>query len=239
MVLLYQNEAQLEAARNLQALALKQLEYLTGTAVQTVTDEDCSAAAASDEKIYTEKIAERPDLKAATELVLIASKQVTIAKADYWPGISLNGDYYTNETGKFAGVNWDVYISAELPLLPVVQTAGSVKAASAKSKEAELNLELAKRNALLDVRTAYEVFRSASANNSAYLLAFKSAEENYKLQEQDYKYNLLNNLDLLQAIQFLQGARRDYVHSVYETKRAYWRLMAAAGEDPDNINSND
>ena len=120
-------------------------------------------------------------------------------------------------------------MTAVLPLLPVVQTRGRVAEASARAREADSRLELAKKNALLEIMTAYEDFRSAYARGSAFDKALTAAEENYKLQMQDYRLNLINNLDVLQTIQFLQNARRDRVHAVYDIKRAYWQLRGAAG----------
>ena len=57
-----------------------------------------------------------------------------------------------------------------------------------------------------------------------------SAELSYHLQTQDYKLNVVNNLDVLTAIQNLEDVRRSYIHTSFESKRFYWQLLTAAGE---------
>ena len=46
----------------------------------------------------------------------------------------------------------------------------------------------------------------------------------------DYKLSLVNNLDVLAAINTLENTRRDFIHALYETKRLYWQLLVATGE---------
>ena len=58
---------------------------------------------------------------------------------------------------------------------------------------------------------------------------------NYALQSEDYRRNLVNNLDVLQAIQGLQETRRNYNQAYYANKRFYWQLLASTGE----LNLND
>jgi outer membrane protein TolC len=66
--------------------------------------------------------------------------------------------------------------------------------------------------------------------------ALESAELSYHLQNQDYKLNVVNNLDVLTSIQNLEDVRRSYIHTSYESKRFYWQLLAAAGEiNPERI----
>jgi hypothetical protein len=42
--------------------------------------------------------------------------------------------------------------------------------------------------------------------------------------------NVVNNLDVLTAIQNLENIRRNFNHVSYESKRFYWHLLVAAGE---------
>ena len=53
----------------------------------------------------------------------------------------------------------------------------------------------------------------------------------YYLQRKDYERSLVNNLDVLAAIQMLQDTERNYIHAVYEAKRLYWQLKVAIGEN--------
>ena len=59
---------------------------------------------------------------------------------------------------------------------------------------------------------------------------FTTAKLNYYLQRKDYERSLVNNLDVLAAIQTLQNAQRNFIHALYEAKREYWQLRVAVGQ---------
>ena len=59
--------------------------------------------------------------------------------------------------------------------------------------------------------------------------ALKSAELNYSLQKEDYRNNLVSNLDVLTAIQNFGNTRRSYMNAFYEKKRMFWQLEVATG----------
>ena len=60
-------------------------------------------------------------------------------------------------------------------------------------------------------------------------LALKGTEENYRLQRDEYKRNLVSNLDVLEALESLIETRREASRLLYETKQNYWRLKIATG----------
>ena len=60
--------------------------------------------------------------------------------------------------------------------------------------------------------------------------ALDASEKNYKLQVEDFKHSLVNNLDVLQALQDLESVRRDHVAAKSNAKRAYWNLKVATGD---------
>ena len=60
--------------------------------------------------------------------------------------------------------------------------------------------------------------------------ALQAADTSYQLQVQDYRLNLVNNLDVLQALQALETARRDVIHAQSQVKQHYWYLRVATGE---------
>ena len=66
-------------------------------------------------------------------------------------------------------------------------------------------------------------------SSSAVQKALDAADRNYRLQIEDYRLSLTNNLEVLQALQSLEDARRDYIVALHESKRLYWQLRAATG----------
>jgi outer membrane protein TolC len=100
LALFHQNEADRETARNQEMNARAQLEYLTGVKTdEALRDDEAVPLQAEGEQVFASRAAGRPDVGAAREALFIARRQVTIARADFWPTVSLSGDYYTRRTG--------------------------------------------------------------------------------------------------------------------------------------------
>jgi outer membrane protein TolC len=232
ILLLQQNIAQLETIRNQKQDMLHNLEFLTG--IENIKSLDYSQSFSTITETadyYMNKVLTRSDVSAAYEAKTIADKLVTIAQADLLPAVDLTDDYFTRRTGGLSGINWDATLSMRIPLLPFVGPLGDRREAQAKADEAGLQYSLLKRSALLDVKNALQDFHSAIVKSAAYKNALDSAERNYRLQKQDYELNLIDNIALLTAIQTLQSARLDYMHSIYEIERLHWNLITAVGEN--------
>ena len=84
--------------------------------------------------------------------------------------------------------------------------------------------------AALEIQQKYAHYRAQLEEEAAYHDAMEAAKENYRLQTEDYKSNLVNNLDVLDALRRYREIYRDWNASYYETKKSYWALKIAAGE---------
>jgi outer membrane protein TolC len=226
----YQNDAQIEVVRSLIADAEKRLQYQIGRAPGELIDSEGDLVPPANPQEYTGRADSRADVAAARHAADIARQQVKIARADFYPTISLSGTYYAHRTGRFTGIDWDATVLGEIALLPVVQTLGTLKTAKARAAEARSQYELARLDARQDISVSFDNAQAAFSQTVAFKRALEAAEENYRLQQRDYGLNLISNLDLLQSIQILETARQNYLHAVYGAKRAYWRLKVAAGE---------
>lgn len=223
--------AEVESVRGQEETVRQLLEFLIGRdAVEGVADSDPSLPELKDEGAYLAAAARRPDVVAAEEAWKVARKQVTVSRADLWPDVDLESNYYTERVGASAEVDWDVLVKVDVPLFQGGQTVGAVREASSKARQAKLTSERTQREALLDVQNVYAELRAARGRSEALTGALAAAEESYGLQVEDYRHHLISNLDLLQELQNLQDARRDEVRARHDAKRLYWRLLAAAGE---------
>jgi outer membrane protein len=230
-VLLYQTEAQIESIKQEEYNMSKLLEYLTGVGTSgTLSDSGIVPESLENEDTYIPRAYSRQDVVAAQKGYEAAKKQVAVSRADLYPGVMLSGDYYPGQTGKFTGPNWDVALSVTLPLLPLVQTAGSIDESKAKFREASKQYDYTLKTALYGVHTAYINLKTVSIRRMAYEKALKSAEENYQLQKDDYTLHLISILDFLQAVQSLQNSRLDYLHVLYDEKRLYGHFKTSLGE---------
>jgi outer membrane protein len=224
-------EAELELVRSREATAVHLLEFLTGLPViGELADLDHMVLALSLEGDYVTKADGRPDVLAAHEAWHVARQEVRVAQAGFWPTVDAEGNYYVERAGAAEDVTWDATLTVDVPLFQGGRTLGAVREARAGEREAKLTLELARREAMLDIRDVYAKLQAELARRGALQRALDAAEENYRLQAEDYRRSLVNNLDVLQALETLQDSRRDLLASAYEVKRLYEQLCAATGE---------
>lgn len=227
---LYAIDAQIESGKSQEAIASQLLEFLTGQPVGSIADSSSAPAVLNAQTGYLSKAVERPDVMAAREAWTVARKLASVKKTDLLPSVSVSGNYYTSKSTQPQDSEWDAALSVNVPIFKGTETYGAIMEANAKARESEYSYRRARRLAEQDIKDSYQIFNAAMLQKDALKKAFTSARLNYTLQRKDYRLNLVNNLDVLQAIQTLQDARISYVHALYEVKRRYWELLASTGE---------
>ena len=225
-------EADLELLESQQEVSRQLLEFLTGESVEAVVDEEKETEPLVSEQDYLAKADIRPDVRSAYEAWRAALHQVTIAKAGFWPTVGLDGNYYTKRVGNASNVDWDITFSVDVPISRGTEDFGKVKIARAQENQAELLYQQAKRNAALEIKNAYTRLKTTLNRTEALAKALKASEKNFELQLEDYRLNLVNNLEVLQALEGLEDARRDFITVKNEAKRLYWDLRVAIGDIP-------
>ena len=229
--LLRRVEAEMEQARTQETTARQLLEFLTGLPrVQAITDPDPTLPAPDAESAYLARASARPDVRAAEEAWRVARKEITVARAGFFPDVDLEGNYYTRRVGNAADVDWDVLLTVSVPIFQGGQNVGAVREARSLERQAKLSFEQKQRQAALDIQDAYAAYTGALARHAALARALEATEQSYRLQAEDFRLSLVNNLDLLQTLQTLEDSRRETLHAAYEAKRLYWQLQAAAGD---------
>lgn len=221
-------EANIESVDSELSTARQLLGFLTGHPIESLFDELIVEDLSENESHYTAKAADRADVKAAHEAAQSAKHLVTAARAGHFPTVDLDGNYYTRRTGS-SDSDWDVLLSISVPLFSGGQTAGLIKEKKAINRQAELTSQRTQRLAVNDIQNAYIRLRSSYRRTAALEKALAAAQTNYDLQAEDYGRSLVNNLDVLQALEDLQDARRDSARSNNGLKRAYWDLQTALG----------
>lgn len=224
-------EAEMESVRSQETTAAHLLEFLTGLpAIGELADPAQSLLALAPEGEYAAKADGRPDVRAAAEAWHVAQKEVLVAQAGFWPTVDAEGNYYVERAGAAADVTWDATLTVDVPIFEGGRNLGAVREARAGAREAKLTFELAQREAVLDIRDTYAKLQAELTRRAALQRAVEAAEENYRLQAEDYRRSLVNNLDVLQALETLQDSRRGVIESTYEVKRLYEQLRAATGD---------
>jgi outer membrane protein len=178
---------------------------------------------------YLDKTAGRPDLLAAIEAGRAARAQLSAAKGEHWPKISFEGNYYAYDSDNIQTGEWNGFLTVEIPIFD----GGSIEARVDENKalfyQSQLDLSKLEREAVRDVRTAWNNFNSTVSELTRLEEAVATAQANYQAQLADYDLGVVNNLDVLDALRALHDTRRDYATARVTTRLNLIKLHVAAG----------
>ena len=229
--LLYEVEAEFVLEKSQIILARQLLEYYIGQPVGAVEDSGDFLKKAKTQDYYVSKAAMRPDVQAAQKAWGVAKKNIVVAKSGFAPTVSVeHGRYLGGHTLSDTDTDWDATLKVSVPIFEGTETIGAVKAANSQARQAEWEYKRMKRLAAQNISNAYVAFEASILVSEAENKALSASEMNYILQLKDYRYNLVNNIDVLTAIRGWQQVKRNYITSLYEAKRRYWQLLVASGE---------
>lgn len=225
-------EADMEGSRSEMVVSRQLLEFLTGTTVTEVTEAGFTLPPIEPEPAYLSKASARPDVRAAEEAWRVSRENTRVARAEFFPTVDLEGNYYADRRGTrgVSTADWDAAITVDVPLFQGGNAVGLTQEASSLARQAKLSYDLTARAATLEIQDLYARLQAALARQAALEASMKASEEDYNLQVEDYRRSLVNNLDVLDALENLQDARRLALQAQYQTKRLYWQLRVATGE---------
>jgi outer membrane protein len=226
-------EAERKRVSGLSLTSRQLLEFLTGLAdIPAIAAEEQPVEPPEEDTLSLSAAANRPDVRAAEAAWEAAKKLTAVARADVFPNVDLNGNYYLERVGAAEDVTWDVALLVDVPLFQGGKAAGAIREATSRERQARLQADRTRREAELEIRQARAQWAAAHERHAALLKAQDAAEENYRLHLADDARHLISTLDVLDALQELQDVRRDVVASAYDARRLAWRLRVATGEIP-------
>jgi len=226
---LYTLEDQIESVKSKEQVARELLAFLIGGPVNEIIEPEYDFSL-KPESAYQAEAYSRPDVRAAHFAWQADLKGVMAARSGFYPQVNFEGDYYTHRSTTPTDSSWGAMLTIYVPIFEGTITYGQVKQAVAIARESELLFQRARRVAVREIHDAYVYANSDILRVGILEKALKSAEKNYDLQRQDYRLSVVNNLDVLAALQSLEDVRRSFIHVSNERKRFYWQLLVAAGE---------
>jgi outer membrane protein len=230
-VQLYSIEADIQSAISQETLCRYLLAYLIGQPVTEVKDPG-AVIELQPESEYLKSVTVRPDVQAAKFEWDLNKKKAYVAKSGFLPKVDVEGGVYTHKSTAPTNGDWDATLTVKVPIFEGTETIGAVKEANAIAAQSKLKYKRALRLALQDVNDSYSKAASALARTEALKKALQAAEQNFTLQQEDYKLSLVNNLDVLTAILSLEDVRRSFNSAYYESRRFYWQLRASGNDIP-------
>ena len=182
----------------------------------------------------SELLARRPDIRQAEQSLIAANAQIGVARAAYFPAISLTGLFGTasGELSKlFTGPArvWSYGASLAVPIFTAGKISGSVKAAEAQREQALISYRQAIQNAFRDVENSL-VDQGMTRQQLA--VRGQQVEDFAKylyLANLRYENGYSNYLDVLDAERSLFNAQLSYVQNQAALFQALSNLYKAMG----------
>jgi outer membrane protein len=160
----------------------------------------------------------RPEIKTAQLNVDQAKENVKIARAGFFPTISLAGNYsrssdwWTLEGGQenIWSNRWSVQALATFTLWNWGNTAFKVGENKVKAGQAENSKTQLLESITLGVKDDYLNMQVADKNIKVAETAIEQAEENLRMTEERYKYQVATQTDVIIAVTLLTQAKTNY-----------------------------
>jgi outer membrane protein len=181
-----------------------------------------------------EALRQRPEIKAAQLGIDQTKEAVKIARSGFFPIISLAGNYSrTSEEattyGDIRTERWTVQALATFTLWDWGNTAFKVGENKVKVTQAEdLKTQLIE-SIVLEVKNDYLNMLVAEKNIKVVEKAIEQAEENLRMNEERYKYQVATQTDVLNAVTLLTQTRTNYYGALSNFNIAKAQLERSMG----------
>jgi outer membrane protein TolC len=206
------------------------------TAVEVVDILDYQPLRQSFEECLTIARQRRPELKMSELRIEQAGKMVRAAQSEYFPAISLVGNYGRfGDTASLSGTqykdteSWQVMAVANWNFWEWGKTKYRVDAGKARENQAldqsrELNDQIA-----LEIKNAFLVLQEAESQIAVSKKVIEQAEENFRIAEARYKERVARSTEVLDAQTLLTRAKAEYANALADYNIAHARLQRAMG----------
>lgn len=216
----------------LEMTQLLELDSPEGFAVAAFPEEAFDAVVLeSAQDIYEQALGIRPAIRSEQLRLDAAQTNISIAKAGYYPSLSLSGglgsNYYTSagmsSSGFFSQLqtNFSQYmgLSLNVPIFSRFSTKNNVKSAQISFNNQQLQLESAKKALFKEIQQAYYNALASRAKFESSREAAASAEEAFRLTSAKYENGKANitefessKIKCLEAESNLVRARYEYIY---------------------------
>lgn len=176
--------------------------------------------------------AQRNDLEALNYQEKAAEAQIKIAKAGYYPSLSLIGGYIALDLKDVLtvtnAINFGVGVSYDLA--SIFKNGKEVKLAKSKTEQTKKAVEILSDRIKEETHEAQENYDLSLKQNKVYKQANEQGEENYRIIKDKYDNSLSDTNDLLEAdVQQLQ-TKINMALSEADIALKYYQLQFASGK---------
>lgn len=225
------NEANLAELNGSLEMEKRILEFLIGKSLNEIKLSDTLSEVPPPDQLerYLPMAESRADVQASEASMKSYQQNVVVTQSKLWPNLSLDADTYEKREGFQSPISWDLLLTLNVPLYTGGEYLGNLKAAWSDYKKSKLNYQKQKRQAEMEIKQAHDAWFASFTEYKAYEKAVATAEKNYQLQKEDYGHSLVNNLDVLVALESLNQSRLNTNQALYRLKQNYLNFEVVTG----------
>jgi outer membrane protein len=167
------------------------------------------------EQCLDEALRQRSEIKVAELAVGQAKENVKIVRSGMLPSVSLAGNYFRNSdqfflNGDLKSDRWSISAVASMTLWDWGKVYNQVGASKVRVTQTEDSKTQIVEGVILEVKEDYLNMGVAEKNINTAAKSIEQAEENLRLNEERYKYQVATAFDVLDAVTLLAQARVNY-----------------------------
>ena len=230
-----QAQEQLERAKNQYDVALENLaleiglDEVPGEVKEPPTK---SFKAEPMPRLIDRALEKRRDLKQARKEVKASLQRVDFEKADYFPRLSMEGEYTrTNEERLFYGEesDWNVALKVSYPLFTGGRDVAEIDRARSKWREAKVSLKRLQREIRTEVRSVYLDIRTQRQVIEQLKEQVETARRNYEQVTAQFEEGVASAVDQVDAFTSLNEAENRLAQAHFTYQLDLVRLELAMG----------
>ena len=224
-------EAELARSKRHLEAARAELAYFTGAPAAELDGSDAAPRRPDALERFVERARDRPDIAALAHDVERARHEIWVARASFLPTADASAQGFAYREGLFERVRWDVTLGVNWPFFESGRSVAAMRLAESRARETERLYADARRRAETEIATAYQAFLASLDQIPALETRVRSAEENVKLLDAEYKAGIATNLEAVDAENTRRQAHLDLARELFEAHRLELELRAASGDD--------
>jgi outer membrane protein TolC len=188
-------------------------------------------------KLVSDAVSKRAEIKAADSRVKASEAGVTIAKSSWYPQISIMGNYYYSRpnqrimpTRDQFDATWDVGVNLSMNVWDWLTTKHQTDQAETQLSQAVDAMGMIKDGITLEVTQNYLSFSQAKRKINISELTVKQAEENMRITSDKFKNGLALSSDVVDAETSLLTAKVNHTNSIVDYELAKAKLDKSIGK---------
>ncbi|MEW6671942.1 MAG: TolC family protein [Thermodesulfobacteriota bacterium] len=182
---------------------------------------------------------DRLELQIADRKVEIAEKELKLAKKDYYPTVTLEGNLYSLgsdwDVDGGAGISnphrWDIQATAQWNFWEWGRTTYGVKEKLSRVSQAVNAKTEIQENLMLEVKKAFLKTIETEKNIATAEKAIEQARENLRINQERYKEQVATTTEVLDAQTLLSRTMTNYYNALYDFKISKASLFRAMGQE--------